>query len=91
MDLALKIEGRNNVLEKLKEERVSKTLKTYQCPKWISWRPNTTKPIVTSKPSKTNTASNSNGSRKHKGGEGERIMIALNNSREGFRRLTEEE
>ncbi|KAF7810715.1 Retrovirus-related Pol polyprotein from transposon 17.6 [Senna tora] len=98
MDMAHKIEDRNKVLEKLKEdqEQNNRASKAFTGPKWNPIKPNFSKPFnIASELTKTaasNTASSSN-SRKteSKDGDARPANSTASTNKSKYRRLTDEE
>ncbi|KAF7821858.1 Retrotransposable element Tf2 [Senna tora] len=94
MDMSQKIKERNEVVERLREEKIKRALKPNPLPKWItgSSRPNYSKTITpTTEPVQSN-ASTTNKGTENKTSDDQKSSAASNTpSKKNCRRLTDEE
>ncbi|KAF7826330.1 Retrotransposable element Tf2 [Senna tora] len=94
MDMSQKIEERNEVVEKLREEKLKKALKPNPLPKWVtgSAKPNYPKTFTsTTTPITSNTSGPSN-TTESKSSDDRKSSAASNTpSKKNYRRLTDEE
>ncbi|KAF7842448.1 Retrotransposable element Tf2 [Senna tora] len=97
MDMSYKVEERNRVLAKLREEqdKASKAIKVFQSTKWTTTRPNFSKPTTQTESNasnaKTNGATNVSCNTKNRSSTEKKTVSTSSTGRSKYRRLTDEE
>ncbi|KAF7826714.1 Retrotransposable element Tf2 [Senna tora] len=94
MDMSQKIEERNEVVEKLREEKLKKALKPNPLPKWVtgSAKPNYPKTFTsTTTPITSNTSGPSNAAESKSSDDRKSSAVSNTPSKKNYQRLTDEE